>query len=712
MMHRKFTLTFLLFLISIIGYSVTYNLNTILKWNKIQLINDGSITLERLSFESASYHQIAGLPFFIDKIPIHTSNARLEVRIINQVFIPVSVSEYRILTKMGLIDTIINVNAKIVTSRKEPMVKVELMPIRWNEINQTFEKLISFDVYVDVIDVAETTRESKFYTNSSVLATGNWFKIKLNQSGIYKVTYNELSDMGFNMSTPPSQIAVFGNGGGLLPEKNDEFRYDDLFENPILLVGGEDGSFDQGDYIIFYGEGPVVWKYNGVSQNFHHQTNYYKDYSYYFITAVNYAAKRIQDLSPPAGQPDVVIEDFTDYGVHHLNERNLAGIGRTWYGEIYDYNLDYEFVFDFPNIKMKESLGYLKAEFASRAFSPNAFKIFINNTLEETLNIQPLTPGNRYEFAKGATTDFQFSPTNDQLVVKTVYQRSDGSSVGYLDYVEVNVQRELIFTGDQMMFRKVMSESNEIAKFNLLNSGQNVTVWDISTPVNPQKVVTNVSGNSSSFKADATTLHDYIAFTANNYLTVEFVEQTPNQNLHSYRNIDYVILTHPDFIAEAEALADFHRTKGTLEVLVVTTDQVYNEFSSGGQDITAIRDFAKMLYDDSDPGKELKYLLLFGDASYDYKDVLPDNTNFVPCWESVRSLDIVWSIASDDYFGFLDDGEGVESSDDLVDIGIGRFVVASVEEAQAANNKTFHYSVNSSQTMGPWRNVVTFIADD
>jgi len=64
------------------------------------------------------------------------------------------------------------------------------------------------------------------------------------------------------------------------------------------------------------------------------------------------------------------------------------------------------------------------------------------------------------------------------------------------------------------------------------------------------------------------------------------------------------------FYVEAEHLADFHRANGTLDVLVVTVDQVYNEFSSGGQDITAIRDFAKMLYDDSDSGKEIKYLLL------------------------------------------------------------------------------------------------------
>lgn len=712
MLHKKPSISFVLFFISIVGYAVSYDIHSELKWNEIQKVGNENFVFERLSFEGAYYHEMESLPIFLEKLPIHTANARVDVSILNQVFVPVNLSENRIINKIGLADTTINVSARIVTSRKEPMVQIELVPIRWNIETQSFEKLITFDLNVDVVDIIETSGDRSLYTTSSVLASGDWFKVRLNKNGIYKITYDELIAMGFDISTPPSRIAVFGNGGGNLPEKNDVFRYDDLYENPIVVVGGEDGSFDQGDYIIFYGEGPVIWNYNHVSRSFQHQTNYYKDYSYYFVTSLDYDAKRIQTIEPPSGSSDVNISDFIDYKVHQITERNIAGVGRTWFGEIYDYTLEYDFIFDFPNVKKQADLGYFRGHFASKAYSANAFLISINNKLEKILDIDALTPGNRYEYGKDAETGFPFTPSSDQLIVKTVFQRASGTSVGYLDFIEVNVERDLIFDGDQMLFRKIISEGKTIAKYNLLNSGQNVTVWDISTPVNPQKVITQQEGSGIVFKADATMLHEYIAFTDKNYLGVEFVEEVPNQNLHSHRNIDYLIITHPDFLAEAEALADFHRVQGTLSVLVVTIDQVYNEFSSGGQDITAIRDFAKMLYDDSEPGRELKYLLLFGDASYDYKDILPDNTNFVPCWESVNSLDIVSSIASDDYFGFLDDGEGQESSNDLVDIGIGRFVVSTVEEAQAAIDKTIHYSVNTTKVMAPWRNVVTFIADD
>ncbi|MBC8319594.1 MAG: type IX secretion system sortase PorU [Bacteroidetes bacterium] len=712
MLHQKLSILLFFFFISFVGYSFPYDFQSSIKWNGIQKVGDEGFTIERLSFEGAHYHEMAGLPVYIEKLPIHTTNARLDVSLSNQVFVPVTAFEEKIIRLIGLSDTTIKINASIVTSRKQPLVQVELIPIRWNASKHIYEKLVKFDIIADVIDIIETTGERRQYTTSSVLATGQWFKIKLDKNGIYKVTYNELSTMGFDMSTVPSRIAVFGNGGGILPEKNDEFRYDDLYENPISVVGGDDGSFDPGDYLLFYGEGPVVWKYNNSSQNFQHKTNYYKDHSYYFITALTYPAKRIQNLEPPSGDHDIEISDFTDYVVHELTERNIAGIGRTWYGEIFDYIIDYDFVFDFPNVIKQADKGFFRGNFASKAYSSNSFKISINNQPEKTVSIQPLTIGNRYEYGKDAETSFQFTPLSDQLMVEILFQRASSTSVGYLDFFEINIERELKFAGNQMMFRKIVGLGSNIAKYNLLNADQNVAVWDISNPVNPQQIPTQQEGNGLTFNADATTFHEYIAFTQTNYLVVEFVEQVPNQNLHSYRNVDYLIITHPDFAAEAENLATFHRSHGTLDVLVATIDQVYNEFSSGGQDITAIRDFAKMLYDDSDPGKELRYLLLFGDASYDYKDILPDNTNFVPCWESVRSLDIVSSIATDDYFGFLDDGEGEEFANDLVDIGIGRFVVSTPEEAQAAIDKTMHYSVNTTQVMAPWRNIVTFVADD
>jgi len=345
MLNQK-SLSFLLLLfISTTVSAIEYEFSSVIKWNSTQKVDAGIYMVDRISFDDAYYYKIDGLPFFIDKFPIHTSQATVSSKLKNEVFIPLTFIEEEIVRLAGYDDTLISVNSRIVMSRKEPMTQIELIPIRWNASKHIYEKLVEFDIVIDV--VAESSRSAKQYASSSVLSSGQWFKIKLNKNGIYKVSYSELSSMGFDMSTNPSNIAVFGNGGGNLPEKNDVFRYDDLIENPIVVVGGEDGSFDQGDYILFYGEGPVVWNYNAVSKSFIHKTNYYSDYTYYFLTSLSTPAKRITNAEIPSGNVDIEINDFNDYAVHEIDERNIAGIGRTWYGEIYDYNTEYEFVFDF-----------------------------------------------------------------------------------------------------------------------------------------------------------------------------------------------------------------------------------------------------------------------------------------------------------------------------------------------------------------------------
>ena len=178
-----------------------------------------------------------------------------------------------------------------------------------------------------------------------------------------------------------------------------------------------------------------------------------------------------------------------------------------------------------------------------------------------------------------------------------------------------------------------------------------------------------------------------------------------------------VIVTHPRFLTQAEDLAQFHRSGSTvpedehLTVAVATTTQVYNEFSSGSQDITAIKDLMRMLYEKAgtDSTAWPKYLLLYGDGSYDMKDRINGNSNMIPTFQSVNSWKPTDSYTSDDYFGLLDQDEA-DRVTDLVDIGIGRLPVRSVAEAQNAVNKIKHYYDRS--TYGAWRNWVAFMGDD
>ena len=713
MLQRKYQVFVLFLLVSLATYSIPYSFTEQINWNSIQRFEiEEGVYAERISFKGAYYSGMQSLPSYIKEYPIHTESATLNVFLMNTIFIPATAAETEILMKSTAPDTTVSVQSTIVISRKVPFARVEILPIKWNSKKQIFEKLLSFDLVVEVEDLPIAAFTETKYASNSVLNTGNWFKVKIDKSGIFKITYTELQTMGFDVSSNPRQIALFGNGGGVLPEKNNAFRYDDLVENPIIVVGEDDGSFDEGDYILFYGEGPVVWKYNTATHRFVHQNNYYDDYSYYYLTNLGHSAKRIEEAVPPSDLFDIQIDDFDDYAFHEIDETNIAGTGRVWYGEAFDFSNTQEFAFSFPNIITLSNTAYYKGSFAAKSYSTSAFNIYINGVLLKSVNMPKISTSNRYQIGQKKDTDFSFTPKSDQLTVKLVYQRASNNAVGYLDYIDLNVRRKLIMAGNQMAFRKKsIAEANTVARYVLGNANTGISIWDITYPLNPQKIKTQAANGKLTFNAAADTLRQFIAFDGQTYHQTEFVEKIENQNLHAVKNIDYLIICHPDFLAEGNRIGEFHRTHDNISYFLTTTEKIYNEYSSGSQDVTALRDFIKGIYDHSDAGRELKYVLLFGDASYDYKDRMADNSNYVPCWETIESLNIVNSIATDDYFGYLDDGEGVSDAD-KVDVGIGRFVVASPEEATLAVDKCIHYATNTEFVMHPWRNVITFLADD
>jgi hypothetical protein len=712
---RKVISFLLLFGISFTFYSFTYDFREKILWEPLQKIaiseND---TLKRMSFEGAIFTNFEAVPRFIAEYPIHTGDISLQATIENYIVIPVSDIENDLLHENNFNDTSFSIFSQLVLSRKMPYARVSIVPVRWNSNSKKFEKLISFDLKIELNEKPESVMATDRYATNSVLALGDWFKIRVDKSGIFKLTYEQLQSMGFNVSGNPANFAIFGNGGCVLPERNDMFRHDDLVENPIEVVGENDGNFGPGDYILFYAQGPVVWKYQYLTGNYRHQTNYYDNYSYYYVTVLGRAGARVAEIELPSGSSVLEINEFTDYQTHEIDQRNLAGTGKIFYGEMFDFNSTYQFNFSFPNI-VKSPDAKFYGDFASISSSSNSFQIYINNDLKKTLIMQTVSESNIYQIARNGSTDFSFTPSDDELVVKLVYQRTSNSASAYLNYFDLNVKRELILADKQMMFRERIVQSGiDVLRFRLRNADGNTKVWDVTDPVNAASVKTSLNGNAIIFNSLNDTLREFIAFNSQEFYTPEFVEKVANQNLHSLKNIDYVIVAHPDFLTQANKLADFHRSVDGMEVFVTTHQVIANEFSSGSADITGIRDFQKFLYDVSDPGKEVKYLLLFGDASYDYKSVLNiPSSNFVSTWESTESWNIVNSIASDDYYGYLDDGEGTESAtSDKVDLGIGRFVVSTQDQADMAVNKSIYYATNTPTVMEPWRNMISFVADD
>ena len=178
-----------------------------------------------------------------------------------------------------------------------------------------------------------------------------------------------------------------------------------------------------------------------------------------------------------------------------------------------------------------------------------------------------------------------------------------------------------------------------------------------------------------------------------------------------FEDIDYLIIT-PQFLQnQAEQLADINREQNNLTVKVVTLESIYMEFSSGMQDIAGIRNFVKYVYDNaSSPNTRLKYLCLFGDASFDYKNRISIKNNIAPSWYSMNSFSLTNSFISDDFYGMMDENEGGMENFNKLDIAVGRILAETPQRAQQMIDKIKSYY--SEDAFGSWRNNFLLISDD
>jgi len=563
---------------------------------------------------------------------------------------------------------------------------------------------------------AHATARTTADVTKSVLSSGTWHKIGVARTGFCKIDNAFITSMGLTpANVNPNSIRIFGNGGNILSERNDVPRAADLRENAIQVNANGDGSFDAGESVVFYAVGPTGWLKDSINQRFIHTKNIYSDTAYYFITfdqSIGSGLRVPAQTGAPTG--NVTVSSFNYYDVHDEDKVNPGGIGKIWYGEQFYTQLGTNtqtFNFD-----MGTSVTDVYASFSlgcTSNYPSSSFSLSVNGTQVGQPTFTVATVG---EQAMALAYAGLSAPVNSQSASITLrFNPSDGSSVGFLNYIELNARRSLVMTGDQMSFRDWQSVgAGKKATYQLQGANGNTQVWDVTDPQLPVSMAGSLSGSTYTFTQDAETLHEFAAMNSGNLVTPRYIGSVANQNLHGSEQVDGIIVTNPLFLEQANRLADFHRQHDKLRIVVATTTQVYNEFSSGGQDIAAIRDFARMFYKraGNDTSQMPRYLLLFGGASYDYKNRLANNSNFVPVFESDESSYTLDAYSSDDFYGFLDDNENIEDNTQLntLEVGIGRLPARSVDDAGAMVDKVINYSDPS--TFGPWRIASTIVTDN
>jgi len=710
---KKNKLFLLLFLISTIVFGQDVN-NVQLDWSSpLQYGLDGKLNQKTLTFAGATYDFSTNeIPFFVDRME---GKVLFGVRLENIITENVSSDDARLIDK-SLLASDFDVAAQVVVVKKTRQTEIKVIPLRLASNGQV-ERLISFDI---AFDKAEKQREqnnkSLTFAAQSKLVEGTWYKIAVTEDKVFKLTRTFLISLGMDVANvDPRKIKLYGYGGGMLPSSNNAARPDDLLENSIIVVGEQDGSFDANDYVLFYGQSQVQWAYDNTRNMFRQRLNLYSDTTFYFINAEGNNGSRVKVKPVSLNPSSSTVTEFDSYDFHELELSNLLKSGSLWLGELFDNTTNLTVVLNAANTVTTENAKAELSVFA-RSGVKSKFTVTVNGQDFDTE--VGSTNLNRYEFrfAQGGRSSFEFTPNQGLLSFNVNYDKPQVVSKGWLNYLTVNTRSKLIMSGQQMRFRdlrSVISNGNGteegIFEFPVM---PNLKVWDITNSSSIDAMSLQSFGNKSAFQNNVTELREYIAFTETDSIGISGLGRVLNQNLHSLPQAEMLIISHHDFLSAANRLADIHRSEG-LRVNVVTPLQIFNEFSSGSQDLIAMRSFIKMFYDRaSSLGTPPKYVVMLGDASYIYKDKISGNTNFVPAFQSTNSVDPVNSHVSDDYFGFLDDSEGEwrVPSQDRMDIAIGRFPVQTLQEAEGIVDKVVsYYSVNA---MKDWRNKIVFVGDD
>jgi hypothetical protein len=632
------------------------------------------------------------------------------------------------LLNLDLIPNDYLINTKIIEQRFIKSIVIEINAVRNNQ--GVLEKLVSYEGTLSMHSTPSFQQRN--YVANSVLAQGNgeWYRIGVVQDGLHKIDRDYLMNLGISANLiQPNFINIYGNATGMLNENNSAPRIDDLHLLPIWMKGVEDGTFDQQDYLVFYGRGPHSYPFDG--NRWTHQQNKFTDTAYYFINInPNAIPERITTLNEPTGTVTHNVSKFHDFAFFEEDTYNLNKSGKEWFGDPFDTQLSKSYSFSFANISNTDS-----AELRTRVViqSTSALPFFTLSCNGRSKQIKATTPsGQGYTSTKGRmiTESLKFLPNGNTVNYSLSFNKSGFiSSLAWLDFVEINVTRNLVMNGNQMAFRNYSTVGpGNTTQFTMSNASDVAFIWDVTNPIYPRNINFVSSGATLSLTVSTDTLRTFVASTDDLYFTPAPFGRVENQNLHGLPYADIIIITDPGFKIAADKLAQHHLNHRGLSSHVITQQQIFNEFSSGMRDPVAIRHFLRMFYVRAAGNSEElpKYCILLGDATYDYRNKFNSNNNFVISYQSNESLNPISSFASDDFYVILNDNAAM-ANNELMDMAIGRYPVKSVAEALGMVNKVIRYDIqnnnsvinnlscgtdNSTTIYGDWRNRIILVSDD
>jgi len=695
---------------------INQNLKFSLDWSEGHRIHRSeSVFAEKsLHFDGAAYHSTTrGLPIWSTRIKLDgPANVRAQFISTNlETFNPGYLDEV-----FNQLDSEIKLEINIGQERNNYYAFISFIPIQKN--GNSYERLKDFEINFTALPKYVANKRSD-QPIVSELANGQLFKISVENGGIFKLNANFFSEsLGLSLGDiDVSKIKLLATEGGPLRKKAGDIRQLDLLNYPLYFQGNGDNNFDQNEYFLFHTDGPNRNEYLVTENVLRQKTNQFSFVKHFFIKigAENGARMMSQD---GLDQGDFEVNTFNTsqrFEEEKFNvlfqEDQAQGSGQEFYGDVFNQVREQDYTFDFPNIVDGSELS-VKSRMILRGPVRSNYTMTVEGESSTSPLSNAITIGNADRpFADPEIVDFKVVNNGPEVNVNLRYPAvGDGTNKAWLDYIEVNAERELTMTGNVMSFQNFESQNYGSATYNLSNANENIIVWDITNWDQP--TIQNGQQNGNTFIWSAATegvLKKYIAFNKNaDFPEPTFNSPIENQNIHGIENTNMVVIYHPDFKSQVERFAAHRAQENNIKIELVTIGQVWNEFSGGSIDPSAIRDFLKMIYERT---SEFENVLLFGDGSFDFRDIYNAGGNFIPTYQTEESVDPILAYPTDDYFVLLDDGEGDPVDSGMLDLGIGRIPCKTLSEAKAVVDKIVYYDT-SEKTLRDWRNRSIYLSDD
>ena len=579
-------------------------------------------------------------------------------------------------------------------------------------INPEIAKLWKIDNNINSKDNNEKLLSEK-NNKISELSNGKWLKIQINETGIYKITASQLASYDFNInSNDVKTIKMFSKGGTQLDETVSSALLNHLDEQEIIVNTNANGNLES---IIFMGIGTKGFKRDksGIKSYFNEYTNP----SYYLLTFGGREGLRAKGIENSTETPINTPTHYTNriFFDEDINNPYEMGAGRQWFGRSF---LSSPFINQLHDLDRNSNVLY-RIAVAHRSYAiykvTNGdawFTFFENNDSIGRIDLEGISGytnsfWRENYFTKSATSIAQ----DNRSILKLQYNnpKNPNGAIPYIDFFEIHYKRPFLAINNEIEFI-ADTTMNGLTEFKINNFSGEIYGFEISDTKNPKLLVNrSKTGGMFIFNKDLKTTdynRYYISSNLNKQLKIE--KTTVKGIRENFANTDVIVVTHKDLLASAEKFKTYREQNSELSVSVFTTEEIYNEFAGGNPDITAIRDFIAYSYNNWT--KKPRYLVLWGDGHYDFKNISTNNVNYVPAYQTPDFglergyFGIDYSFCTDDFYG------RIVGNDNRIDIAIGRVPADSPERGLWLADKIKHYEQNSSTD--DWRTNLIFIADD